>query len=174
MSISMLPLKQTNRPIDALWHWTRGRDSERLLLDAPYQRGDVWGPRRRVNLIWSILRGIPIPSLIINDRLFADWPDDQRIAVIDGKQRITSVLRFIRSELAVPAPWFDGSRRQTITFANLSQAQRRKFLNIPLAFSEGRLASLSEEQEVFNLVNFGGLLPGEVDEDCESSPREAT
>lgn len=32
-----------------------------------------------------------------------------------------------------------------------------------MAFSEGRLPTLEAEQEVFDLVNFGGLRQGEVD-----------
>lgn len=156
-----MPLQQTNRPIDVILHWHRERDGG-LLLDAPYQRGDVWGTKRRVNLIRSILIGVPIPSMVINDRLHADWKDDYRIAVIDGRQRITTLLMFLHGELAVPGEWFDAGS-ELVRFTHLPLRDQRHFTNSPLPFSEGRLPNLEAEQEVFDLVNFGGLAQGEVD-----------
>lgn len=167
----MLPvadLRQTNRAIDVLLFWRNENNESKcqigLLLDPPYQRGDVWGHKRRVNLIRSILMCVPIPSLIVNDRLGADWPDDYRVAVIDGKQRITTLLMFLDGQLAVPGEWFDRDEPEVI-FSDLSAGQQRKFMNKPLAFSEGRLPTLAAEQEVFDLVNFGGLAQGEVDDE---------
>lgn len=154
-------LQQTNRPIDVIRHWHEEREGG-LFLEPPYQRGDVWGTKRRVNLIRSILLGVPIPSLIINDRLHADWEDDFRIAVIDGKQRITALLMFIGSDLPVPAAWFDAGKGDVV-FELLPRVTQRRFLNQAIPFSEGRLPTLKAEQEVFDLVNFGGLAQGEID-----------
>ena len=153
-------LQQTNRPIDVVIHWSE-RDGG-LYLDPPYQRGDVWGTKRRVNLIRSVLLGVPIPSMIINDRLGAGWDGDWRIAVIDGKQRITTLLMFLHGELPVPGEWF-GSKSKIVTFNDITEVQRRIVKNQPLPFSEGRLATLEDEKEVFDLVNFGGLTQGESD-----------
>lgn len=162
-----LQLRQTNRAIDVLKHWSNPDSGAGLYLDPPYQRGDVWGIKRRRNLIRSVLLCVPIPSMIINERLFADWPDeDSRIAVIDGKQRITTILMFLDDKLSVPGNWFDSYQR-SVVFSDLTQAQRRRFMNTPLPFSEGRLPDLEAEREVFDLVNFGGLRPGEMDEDLE-------
>lgn len=162
-----LRLTQTNRDVGTLKHWAEEYGDNGLLLNPPYQRGDVWGSKRRVNLIRSVLMCVPIPSMIINERLFAEWPDgDARIAVIDGKQRITTLLMFVRGEFAVPGGWF-GLRQKKLRFQELSQSQQRRFLNRPLAFSEGRLPSVEAEREVFDLVNFGGLRQGEVDTDVD-------
>jgi len=65
MKLERLKLSQTNRPMDVIKHW---HIDGQLLLDPPYQRGDVWGYKRQANLIRSILLGVPIPSIIINDR----------------------------------------------------------------------------------------------------------
>jgi hypothetical protein len=154
-------LNQTNRPCDIVLYWSEDR-SGGLILNPPYQRGDVWGPTRRRNLIKSMLLGIPIPSMIINDRFAADWPEDQGVAVIDGKQRITTLLMFFNNTLTVPGNWF-GDSRDWIRFNELSEGQQRRFQNKPLPFSEGRLPDLAAEQQVFDLVNFGGLRQGEID-----------
>lgn len=64
----------------------------KLNLSPSYQRGDVWPTKDSQMLIESILRGIPLPSVIVLK------PQNQLEApfeVVDGKQRLTSILRFI-------------------------------------------------------------------------------
>lgn len=159
--LERLRLSQTNRPIDTLLYWKK---EQQLNLSPPYQRGDVWGYRRRQNLIRSILLGVPIPSIIINDRFAANWKDDESIAVIDGKQRITTVLDFLNDNLEVPAEWFGASGPAgLVVFSDLTLARQRYIRQFPLPFTEGQLGSLEAEEEVFDLVNFGGLPQGETD-----------
>lgn len=66
--------------------------TDRLLLSPSYQRGDVWPTADAQLLIESILRGIPLPSVII---LKPDQSGRRPFEVVDGKQRLTSILRFI-------------------------------------------------------------------------------
>lgn len=65
----------------------------KLNLSPSYQRGDVWPTDHSQKLIISILRGIPLPSVILLK------PQAQGASgiyeVVDGKQRLTSILRFI-------------------------------------------------------------------------------
>lgn len=63
----------------------------RLNLSPSYQRGDVWPTTDAQMLIESILRGIPLPSVIILKPEATSAPYE----VVDGKQRLTSILRFI-------------------------------------------------------------------------------
>lgn len=158
--LERLELFNSNRPLDVIQHW---HNKGHLLLNPPYQRGDVWGPLRRVNLIRSILQKIPIPSMIVNDRFGADWNHDVQYAVIDGKQRMTTILKFLNSEFAVPGEWFglDGQK----LFRELPIVKRRGIHNIPIALSEGKLKTIEDERMVFELVNFGGVPQGESDTD---------
>ena len=61
-----------------------------LNLTPSYQRGDVWSAADRSALIESILRGIPLPSIILLKKKGKD-PHE----VVDGKQRLTAILRFV-------------------------------------------------------------------------------
>jgi hypothetical protein len=64
---------------------------KKLNLTPSYQRGDVWGSTARQMLIESILRGIPLPSVILLKPKDPSQPHE----VVDGKQRLTAILRFV-------------------------------------------------------------------------------
>lgn len=61
-----------------------------LNLTPSYQRGDVWSAADRSALIESILRGIPLPSIILLKK-----KGNEPHEVVDGKQRLTTILRFV-------------------------------------------------------------------------------
>lgn len=81
-------------------------------LEIPgFQRKFIWTQRQASRLIESFLLGLPVPSLF----LYAD-PDTGILQVIDGQQRLMSVVQF-----------FDG------TFKNANMAQDKIFRLIGLA-----------------------------------------
>ena len=106
--------------------------------------------------------GIPIPSVIVNDRFHAGWGDE--IVVIDGKQRMITILNFLDGALEVPGDWF-GLDSETVTYGALPQPMQRRFRMTPIQCAEGCLKSIAEEAEVFELVNFGGVPQGQSDND---------
>jgi len=65
---------------------------QQLELNPTYQRDFVWSNSDSQMLIESILRGIPLPSIIL-----ARVSSSQRYQIVDGKQRLTAILRFIGS-----------------------------------------------------------------------------
>ena len=87
------------------------RHEKRVLnLSPAFQRKSVWRDRERTLLIESLLRGFPIPAVFLYKRNEAG-----RLCydVIDGKQRLESILRFMgamRKAFAVKAvaPGLDG------------------------------------------------------------------
>jgi len=66
--------------------------AERGLLDLnpTYQRDFIWTNVDSQMLVESILRGIPLPSIIL-----ARVSTKQRFQIVDGKQRLTAILRFM-------------------------------------------------------------------------------
>lgn len=75
-----------NRWIPEFVRWAERGE---LILNPTYQRNDVWPVAQAQELIDSILRGIPLPSVILNK------VHGGNIEIVDGKQRITAILRFI-------------------------------------------------------------------------------
>lgn len=94
---------------------------EKLNLNPTYQRGDVWGPNDCRKLIESVLRGIPLPSIIILKR------DDRGYEVVDGKQRLTTILKFI-GQHPIAKKYAETAKQETgIEFPDLLQSDTRKF-----------------------------------------------
>ena len=140
-----------------------------LDLDAPYQRGHVWGHQRRVELLRSLTMGMPVSGIWLNDRGIMNAR-----AVIDGKQRITTVTMWLRGEIAVPSHWFPAEvlmdpHADTVTYAGLSKSGQFGWANTALVtVYTTRFTGedhLDRERDVFNLVNFGGVPQGEADAD---------
>lgn len=88
---------ETSGPIIAeasVWPITEFREHANegdLNLSPSYQRADVWPTGDAQLLIESILRGIPLPSVIL---LKTNDSKGDHFEIIDGKQRLTSILRF--------------------------------------------------------------------------------
>lgn len=61
-----------------------------LDLNPSYQRDVVWSTSDSQLLIDSILRGIPLPSVILTQ-----VEGGSGLQIVDGKQRLTAILRFI-------------------------------------------------------------------------------
>ncbi len=59
-----------------------------------YQRESVWSEEKQSFLIDSILKNIPIPPIFLHQTI-DDVTGSTTFAVIDGKQRLTSIINFI-------------------------------------------------------------------------------
>lgn len=143
----------------------------RFDMDQPYQRGVVWGTKRKQNLIKSLLMDVPVPAIVLNDRRRAgfaqsgyDQPRNWLMAVVDGKQRVSAIREFVSDGFSVPARWF-GAAGEEIRFSQLAHRDQNSVMNLLLPVSIGQFATLDDERELFDLINFGGLAQGESDDD---------
>jgi uncharacterized protein with ParB-like and HNH nuclease domain len=76
-------------------------NSHRLELRPDFQRQEVWAVAAKVMLIDSILKNIPMPKFY----LLRDIRGEATFrAVIDGQQRLRSILGFIDNEFALKSP----------------------------------------------------------------------
>ncbi len=134
-------------------------------LDPPYQRGDVWSTEQRVALIRSVLLGVPVAAIVLNNRWDNDaWatangplPEGEPAwSCIDGKQRLTTCAMWLNDELTVPADWFDMGHG-LVAYSHLDATDRRQWKNVlTLPVAEARLGSVEEEAEVYGLINSAG------------------
>lgn len=86
-------------PISDIRDWS---NNDRLELRPDYQRNEVWSEAAKIQLIDSILRNIPIPKVYFQTIIRGS--DTYRI-VIDGQQRINSILSFLRDDFKLGKPY---------------------------------------------------------------------
>jgi hypothetical protein len=157
-----------------------------LLLDTPYQRGDVWTLDQRIALVKSWMLGLPIPAMIIADRM-ARWGRDEdgelgpAYAMIDGKQRTLTAIAWYDGDFAVPASWFPADQVEAvedtddgpyIRFSGLSIIGQRRFMRMAqIPVCEARVGTVREEAQIYLLVNGSGTQ--QTDDDLQRAVRVA-
>ena len=66
-----------------------------LIIAPDFQRSDVWKSKQAVELVESILMGIPIPTIYLFEM------KDGTKQVVDGRQRISTILKFLDNKLCL-------------------------------------------------------------------------
>ncbi|RGB40176.1 hypothetical protein C1646_753657 [Rhizophagus diaphanus] len=133
-------------------------------LNPDYQRDIVWSDKRQSYLIDSLFNNFYVPPVIFSCKML----DNKRImrVCIDGKQRLTSIRKFIDNEIPHLNP-SDGcaNKRYYKNLNNryyLTEAEREKFECIELFCVEYYDLTFQQEQEIFSRVQLGvALTPAE-------------
>lgn len=165
-------MQASNRSAREIARIFSGADGD---VSPEYQRGSVWTEDQRIALVRSWLMGVPIPSIVINDRLFSDWPSTKEgpvggfaYSAIDGKQRIETAIAWFAGEFAVPASWFSPTDYDPaniletedgpyISYTGLaSHVQRIQGNGFMLPTVEAKVNSLEQEAELYLLLNGAG------------------
>lgn len=127
-----------------------------LQLDPPWQRGDVWGLRKKRALIDSVMLGIPLPSLIFH---LQKSPTGQSITVIDGKQRLTALHQFYDNQWRL-GRYPEGSPLHTLSgksFSELTHEQRSKFKRTQITCINFENLPARVLYRIFELYNISGI-----------------
>jgi hypothetical protein len=169
-TLPQLRFNQSIRTISEVVHWL-DEDKDNLSLSIElcpaYQRGAVWDEERKVNLIKSVLMGLPIGGIYVNNRDSYGYSEPLRC--VDGQQRLRALAAFINGEFAIPTEWVDdraiGDARvvpedyegESIRYSDFNVPGQRFFGGNTIAVMETQLETEREEAELFLLVNFGGV-----------------
>lgn len=98
-------------------------DRKELEVKPPFQRNPVWVNRQKSFLMDTILNQYPIPEIYMQETV--DYNGVQRYIIVDGQQRIRSVLEFIQGDFCIDekeSPEFHGAY-----FSDLSEEQKKAF-----------------------------------------------
>lgn len=120
-----------SHPISDIRDWDH---NQRLELRPDFQRNEVWSKAAQVMLIDTIIRGIPIPKIYIKS-IITDG-NTYRI-VIDGQQRLTAILKFVKNNLRLKNPY-------------VGEFQNKKFSELPDDIQKGILRYKIDINEIFN------------------------
>jgi len=81
------------------------RKFDQLDLDPPYQRKSVWTLREKRKFLDTVLRNYPSPAIFLHRSL--DNDGNPTYHVVDGKQRLTTILDFADNKLRLPSDFGD-------------------------------------------------------------------
>lgn len=117
------------------------------------QRGFVWKLIQKKEFILSIFKGILIPpvSVIVDDTL-----EEKKYIIIDGKQRIKTIIDFLNNKFPFKANNYD------YYFRDLDTKSTRFFTGKPLfshvLYSNDLIDPVTDVQKIqwFNFINFAG------------------
>ena len=134
-------------------------EGDRLIINDRYQRGEVgqYKPQFRTRLVESVIRGFPLPALLVmqhkND---SEAPDE----LIDGQQRLKTIDAFIKGKfslngehlLRLSATDYDG-----ISWSDLD-ADHKQRIKRDYEMSVNYIDNSMPNWQVYVLIN-GGLNP---------------
>ena len=127
----------------------------RIDLDADYQREKIWSVKQQVDLLDSILVDIDIPKLYIvevNENKQFDYE------CIDGKQRMTTLLRFFKPEPEEKSPLKLRFLEDELTYQELKEKHEsiaQKIESYELTFSIYKPLDDKYVREMFRRLQFG-------------------
>lgn len=134
-----------SHPISDIRDWDK---NNRLELQPDFQRNVVWSKAAQIMLIDTILRDIPIPKIYIKSIMKEE--NTYRI-VIDGQQRLTSILLFVNDKLPLNAP-YNGEYRG-LTFSQLDDTIKNQILRYKIDINEIFNPSDEEIRDLYSRVN---------------------
>ncbi len=129
--------------------WLNGRRNDETLEISPkFQRRPVWLEAERCALIGTICSALPFPEIYVQHKTN---PDDgkERHVVVDGQQRVTSILMFIDGEVSLPVndDW------QGQSFRDLEEEQKAAFWDYRVVVRGLSQTNDAEIRDLFTRLN---------------------
>jgi hypothetical protein len=131
-----------------------------LVIKPPFQRKPVWGAKQKCYLIESILLNMPIPEIYIQRVVSSEG--EVQYALVDGQQRIRTVLQFLGSDLDpkeqehnqfILDKLKDDSPWKNLSFADLSGEEKISFYNYAFAVRFLRTNDDQQVRDIFRRLN---------------------
>lgn len=123
----------------------------RFVMDPDFQRDFVWDPTKQSRLIESILLRIPLPTFYVAE------DKTGRLVVVDGRQRLTTLKRFLQGELRLKLPdrpELDGKRFKALDSRLQNRVEDCQLLFYIIDHAVPERARL----DIFERVNGGEVL----------------
>lgn len=129
----------------------RRMKQQRFVLDPDFQRGFVWEKDKQSRLIESILMRIPLPVFYVAE------DNEGRLIVVDGRQRLTTLARFIDGDLKLVLP--DRPELNRKAFKDLEPRMQNRVEDCQLLFYIiDRTVPERARLDIFERVNGGEVL----------------
>lgn len=135
------------------------------ILDSTFQRNEVWKEKQQVELIESVLMGLPLPLFYFSKNA------EGRLIVVDGRQRLTAFFKFMNDGFALKNLKHLPSRYEckfseldSLTQSKIEDYQLQSYLMLPPTPDQvqydifervNRAGTPLNKQEIRNAINQG-------------------
>jgi Protein of unknown function DUF262 len=136
-------------PQDISWFLDLNNKGQ-LKLTPPYQRKSVWTTPDRIFFLDTIFRNYPTSAIFLHKSL-----DDQgnvTYNVVDGKQRLETILMFARDELRISST-FGHSELSGKKFSELSRDYKKVFWNYAMTVEQFEDFEGATVNQIFDRLN---------------------
>lgn len=123
---------------------------DRLNLEPPYQRRSVWTEKDREFFIDTVFKNYPCPAVFLHQVI----DDDGRTVynVVDGKQRLETIIKFAANEIRIPADFGDDLLNGKL-FRELTTEQKKRFWGYSIAVEQLPDVEQAVVNAVFDRIN---------------------
>jgi len=125
--------------------------NDQLDLDPPYQRRSVWSPKDRRFFLDTIFRGYPSPSIFLHKQVI---DGKTKYFVVDGKQRLETILRFAENKIAIDKDYGDtrlaGKKWKII---RRDETLARAFWDYVIPVEQTNIVETNLVNEIFDRLN---------------------
>jgi len=149
-------IKVVTRGVDFSVRELKTLSEEGELIVPDFQRELVWDTRRKSRFIESILLGYPIPGMFFTDL------DKGRMMIIDGQQRINTLVEFLNNELKILKRDDINPKWRGRFFRDLDEDSQRRLRSTNIRASVFQI--LADEQDknialysLFERINTGSI-----------------
>lgn len=147
MSMDRRPTTQ-----DISWFLDLNRNRQ-VEMNPPYQRRSVWSPRDRRYFLDTIFRGYPSPAIFLHKRIEDGGRAQAHVyEVVDGKQRLETILDFVGDKITLAADFGDTSLNGK-RWSELGDSHRRQFWDYVIPVEFIKLVEGTIINEVFQRLN---------------------
>ena len=132
-----------------------------LNLDPPYQRRSVWSPSDKRYFIDTILNNYPAPPIFLHKTL--DVEGRATYHVVDGKQRLQTIIEFRENRIRIPNDFSDVNLQKK-RWDDLEGATKQRFWNYVLIVEMLPNVNDAEIRNIFDRINRNSrkLVPQEM------------
>lgn len=131
----------------------KNNHEDRLLIPDD-NKAMTWDEDRQSNFIEFVFLGLPIPAIFVVD--LSESEDYRCLEIIDGKQRIRTLINFINNELTL----INLKQLRTLnglTFKNLLPSQQRRFKRTTIKIIQFTKADEETKRDILERINSGKL-----------------
>lgn len=131
-------------------HWLKKtHDANELSMKPPFQRNPVWVDRQKSFLIDTILSGLPIPEVYMQDTMTPEG--EARYVVVDGQQRIRAVLEFLEGSFSIDPK--DSPQWADMVFDDLSADEKKQIFQYDFVVRQLPEMEDIKIREIFQRLN---------------------